>query len=719
MRIPVYAGMSSNGNFTYEYIDNNKEEIRILRYNGKQSILTIPTTINGKKVVEIGEQAFYGNETLEQIFFKGTALKTVKEGAFYSCTNLKNVDFSKSLVEVVEDDAFNQCKELVQVCFPNTLKKIGERAFSECISLENVLVGNGLKSIGQMAFYGCTSMKQIVLPDGMEHLGSIDGTISYGGVFYGCSSLQEISIGKGLTEILANTFYGCTNLKKVKLPDSVTEIGGRAFAYCSNLKEITFSVNLQKIKTGAFYNCENLKTLVFPDSLEEIESGKYGLESTFNKCIRLKKVVFGKNLKKIGAYAFRGCNALKEIVLPEGMSVLEEGVFGNCSRLSAIYCLGNVPKIIHGAIEHCDEHLKIYYLPGFSAGIGSYKSEPYQKQSAFYTVTFLDRETGEVLDSSFARKGEQVAAPVIPKKNGYSFAGWLEQETGKIWEFSTDQVSQDRNLIALWDLKEYQITYDSTGGVLTEKDTKVVTYKSKIGKLPTPTKKDYKFVGWYTKENGGKRYKETSIMPAKNFTLYAKWQLYPAKPKATKLKANILAPTEIRLLWNKISTADGYDIYRSTSENGTYRKIASASAKATGYVNLGLTAGKTYYYRVRTYRILENQKFYGAYSNKVKIKLTGKPAKTVLTVKRKNKNTVDLSWENVKGADGYTVYCRMSKDKEMKPFATFESNVKGCYHTKLKEQKTYYYSARAYKIVDGKKVYGAMSDIKSIFLARK
>jgi len=46
-----------------------------------------------------------------------------------------------------------------------------------------------------------------------------------------------------------------------------------------------------------------------------------------------------------------------------------------------------------------------------------------------------------------------------------------------------------------------------------------------VGSLPTPTRKGYKFDGWYTGKTGGKKYtKETVYEPNKNTQLYAHWK---------------------------------------------------------------------------------------------------------------------------------------------------------------------------------------------------
>ena len=52
-----------------------------------------------------------------------------------------------------------------------------------------------------------------------------------------------------------------------------------------------------------------------------------------------------------------------------------------------------------------------------------------------------------------------------------------------------------------------------------------------------------------------------------------------------------------RLRWQKVANADRYEVYRSTSKNGTYTKMFTTTA--TSYINTGARAGSTYYYKVR------------------------------------------------------------------------------------------------------------------------
>jgi uncharacterized repeat protein (TIGR02543 family) len=56
--------------------------------------------------------------------------------------------------------------------------------------------------------------------------------------------------------------------------------------------------------------------------------------------------------------------------------------------------------------------------------------------------------------------------------------------------------------------------------------SKWYTYGKKYGKLPKPTRKGYKFLGWYTKKSGGKKVKSSTIYQATKATIsiYAHWK---------------------------------------------------------------------------------------------------------------------------------------------------------------------------------------------------
>ncbi|MDR1292726.1 MAG: InlB B-repeat-containing protein, partial [Clostridiales Family XIII bacterium] len=69
------------------------------------------------------------------------------------------------------------------------------------------------------------------------------------------------------------------------------------------------------------------------------------------------------------------------------------------------------------------------------------------------------------------------------------------------------------------------ITFNANGGKVSGKSKLVKSMKkgSKLGKLKTPTRKGYKFRGWYTKKTNGKKI-SAGTRAARDATYYAYWK---------------------------------------------------------------------------------------------------------------------------------------------------------------------------------------------------
>nr|MCR5202330.1 PT domain-containing protein [Lachnospiraceae bacterium] len=90
-----------------------------------------------------------------------------------------------------------------------------------------------------------------------------------------------------------------------------------------------------------------------------------------------------------------------------------------------------------------------------------------------------------------------------------------------------------------------------------------------------------------------------------------------------------------------------------------------------------------------------------------------KPAKAKINSAKNNaKSTVLVVLKKISGANGYQLQYSLKKNfKGKKTKNTTALKVK---INKLKKKKTYYIRVRAYKVVDGKKVYGAWSTVKRV-----
>lgn len=114
-------------------------------------------------------------------------------------------------------------------------------------------------------------------------------------------------------------------------------------------------------------------------------------------------------------------------------------------------------------------------------------------------------------------------------KTGYTFAGWYNNEncTGDpVTEISATDTG-DKTFWAKWTPQTYQVTFHyhgADGGDTTTSQN--VTYDSKYGILPVPTRTGYTFKGWYIEENGqgSKVTADTIVKTADAHTFHAYWK---------------------------------------------------------------------------------------------------------------------------------------------------------------------------------------------------
>ncbi len=132
--------------------------------------------------------------------------------------------------------------------------------------------------------------------------------------------------------------------------------------------------------------------------------------------------------------------------------------------------------------------------------------------------------------------GQGAVMPANWTKTGYAFAGWYNNKdcTGTpVTEVSATDTG-DKTFWAKWTPQTYQVIFDyhgADGGDTTA--SKNVTYNSKYGTFPTPSRTGYTFKGWYTAEAGGSEVNaDTVVRETSAHTLHARWkdETPPDKP---------------------------------------------------------------------------------------------------------------------------------------------------------------------------------------------
>jgi len=318
------------------------ETVTITGYNGPDKTVYIPAQIDGLNVTGIANRAFFGNRTVQSVYFSEnityfgdyvfencTALTNVSlnEGithiglrSFAGCVNLSNLKMPKTLVSVGVS-AFEHCDTFTEITFHDGLITLNNYAFAACDKLQKVNLPDSVASIGSGAFLDCVSLKEFDYP-----LGWVNVLRSHedGYIFSGCISLKEITIPEGVTATPYNAFRGCTYIEKVNLPSTLVTIDGCTFEGCTALKEIELNEGLEHMGVGAFAGCTNLPNLEMPTTLVSTNN------DVFMDCDSFTEITFHDGFLSLGGYTFRNCDNLVKVNLPDSVVDIGSGAFENC-----------------------------------------------------------------------------------------------------------------------------------------------------------------------------------------------------------------------------------------------------------------------------------------------------------------------------------------------------------------------------------------------------
>lgn len=135
-------------------------------------------------------------------------------------------------------------------------------------------------------------------------------------------------------------------------------------------------------------------------------------------------------------------------------------------------------------------------------------------------------------------------------------------------------------------------------------------------RISQTTSTTYKLTG--LKAGATYKYKVRTYTKLSGKTYYGAFSTvtFATKTKAPTITVKSSSTKTAAVSWKKVSGAYGYQIYRATSQNGSYQKVATViSGSTVSFTNTGLTSGRTYYYKVRTYRTADNKNVYSAFSD--------------------------------------------------------------------------------------------------------
>lgn len=195
----------------------------------------------------------------------------------------------------------------------------------------------------------------------------------------------------------------------------------------------------------------------------------------------------------------------------------------------------------------------------------------------------------------------------------------------------------------------------------------------------------------YTKEKSNIKYGKYSAV-ASGTTM--------ATPTISSIKGK--DSKTLQISWNTINDAANYELYRAKKKNGKYKKIATlAGVNQISYTDK-VSAGKLYYYKIRSVSMIDNTTVYSDYSEAVPARTAVIPTK--VSVRSEGTRTLRVSWAKDPNASGFVIKRADSANGKYKKIATVKDGRAKYYDdATVKKEKTYYYKVQSMVLNSGVK----------------
>ena len=163
-------------------------------------------------------------------------------------------------------------------------------------------------------------------------------------------------------------------------------------------------------------------------------------------------------------------------------------------------------------------------------------------------------------------------------------------------------------------------------------------------------------------------------------------------PRPQITLSSVASSGKIKVSWEPVEGAVGYEVYRATSSTGTYTKVFTTTK--TSYTNTSAKAGKTYYYKVKALHAdpAANSPF-----SSVKYRTCDLPRPTITSLTTSPySGKPSLSWTPVEGASGYRIYRASDPNGTYTQVGTITDPTDTTFtNTSTEAGQTYYYRVMA------------------------
>lgn len=671
----------SKMDYDYSYEILNDGTLRLYQYEGTDTNIVVPDTIDGRKVTVLGNSTFQ------------------------YCTqasDIESVTLPDSLT-TIEKNAFYNCEKLKSVTIPPNVSSIGLAAFVEGLSessLTEIKVDpeNPYFSEKDGVVFSKDGTKLIVFPSGRSGDYQIpDGTVSVGDY----------------------AFYYCVNVSSITVPGSVRSLGEGAFGNCSSLTKAVLNEGLEEIGEYAFQSSSGIRDIIIPASVKSV--GKNGLCLSSGCRIRVLSTdtVWADDAFRDSALiAGKKDSTLQKYAEDHGRTFVELSA-DNRIPLQNEWFEQITPEYEYNGKSHEPE-------------IESSESAPELEQGSDYEVTYENNINAGTATIKITGKDifcgtVERSFKITPDENGMYVCYFAENnETYLETTFKGKKVEPEVVIDGLVRGKDYTVTYvnNEKPGEARAELTGIGNYKGSetlyftiYGKLPAA---DPIADQTYT----GKELTPAIVIPGlkagEDYYMYYEDNQYPGVATVTIYGTGYYKGTatiHFKIIKKTEKFVSNVKLNR-TSYTYTGKSIRPSVTVTVNGKKIGASAYKLYYKNNKNSGIGTVQvRGIGKYS-RINKTLTFKilPPKTLLTGLKKANRSFTASWKKNIQATGYQIqYAADSRfTKERKTVTVGKQSATRYKISGLKNKKTYYVRIRSYKRVGKKVLYSSWSTVKKI-----
>ncbi|HCW52785.1 MAG TPA: hypothetical protein DG753_03395 [Clostridium sp.] len=325
-------------NYYYNEFGQIADGIRITKYTGNETEVTIPSTINNIPVKAIGCNAFSDSNVVKVVIEDG--------------------------IEIIEDRTFSNCKVLRSIEIPQSVTRIYYEVFEGSTRLKDIKVAeaNTKYKVVDGVLYTKDGLELIKYPS--------------------AKSDSEFTIPDSVITIDINAFDECNKLKKIYFTENISKIRSGAFNLFSTVKYYVPNMEVRNLIFDSSSNIKNNQIIVIDGNDEVLTSDfvyckEYDYEyneyiiriDEYNgndKVLKIPSTIEGKPVKSANIVPSDDeNNTLEKLIIPDTIEEIQIQQMENLKNIE-VSEYNNYYTTIDGVLFSKDKSSLIHYPSGIT-----------------------------------------------------------------------------------------------------------------------------------------------------------------------------------------------------------------------------------------------------------------------------------------------------------------------------------------------------------------